>query len=110
LASICLEIETGIQERLCQELEEVCRRHRAHRIELFGSATGPGFDPAHSDLDFVVTFQKLGFDQYADTYFGLLEDLQALFQRPVDLVVASAIENPYFRYAVESTRTLVYAD
>ncbi len=93
-----------------QELEHVYRRHRVHRIELFGSATGPGFDLAHSDLDFVVTFHELGFDQYADTYFGLLEDLQALFQRPVDLVIASTIENPYFRQAVESTRTLVYAD
>jgi hypothetical protein len=38
-----------------------------------------------------------------------LEDLQALFQRPVDLVVASAIQNPYFRQAVDSTRTLIYA-
>ncbi len=44
------------------------------------------------------------------TYVGLLEDLQALFQRPVDLVVESAIQNPYFRQTVESTRTLVYAD
>lgn len=93
-----------------QELEGLCRRHRVHRIELFGSATGPGFDPAHSDLDFLVTFQELGPNEYADTYFGLLEDLQALFQRPVDLVVASAIQNPYFRQSVESTRTLVYAD
>jgi predicted nucleotidyltransferase len=58
----------------------------------------------------LVTFQELDPDQYADTYFGLLEDLQALFQRPVDLVVASAIQNPYFRQTVESTRTLVYAD
>jgi predicted nucleotidyltransferase len=93
-----------------QELERVCRNRRVHRIELFGSAAGPGFDPAHSDLDFLVTFQDLHHDQYADTYFGLLEDLQALFQRPVDLVVASAIQNPYFRQTVESTRTLVYAD
>jgi uncharacterized protein len=93
-----------------QELERVCRRHQVHRIELFGSAAGADFDSAHSDLDFLVTFQELGPDQYADAYFGLLEDLQALFQRPVDLVVASAIENPYFRQAVESTRTLVYAD
>jgi uncharacterized protein len=92
------------------ELERVCRRHRVQRIELFGSAARPEFDPAHSDLDFLVTFQELERDQYADTYFGLLEDLQALFQRPVDLVVASAIQNPYFRQAVESTRTLVYAD
>ncbi len=93
-----------------QELERVCRRRRVHRIELFGSAARPDFDPARSDLDFLVTFQELDLDQYADAYFGLLEDLQALFQRPVDLVVASAIQNPYFRQAVESTRTLLYAD
>jgi len=93
-----------------QELERVCRRRRVHRIELFGSAARPDFDPARSDLDFLVTFQELDLNQYADAYFGLLEDLQALFQRPVDLVVASAIQNPYFRQAVESTRTLVYAD
>lgn len=92
-----------------QQLELVCRRHHVARIELFGSATGPGFDPARSDLDFLVTFQELGADQYADAYFGLLEDLQALFQRPVDLVVASAIQNPYFRQAVDSTRTVIYA-
>ncbi len=93
-----------------QELERVCRHRRVHRIELFGSAARPDFDPAHSDLDFLVTFQELDLDQYADAYFGLLEDLQALFHRPVDLVVASAIQNPYFRQAVESTRQLVYAD
>ena len=92
------------------EIERLCRRHGVRRIELFGSATGPDFDPAHSDLDFLVTFQELEFNQYADAYFGLLEDLQTLFQRPVDLVVASAIQNPYFLESVESSRTLVYAD
>ncbi len=91
------------------ELERICRAHRVARIELFGSATGTAFDPARSDLDFLVTFQELGFDQYADGYFGLLEDLQTLFQRPVDLVIASAFQNPYFHQAVESTRTLIYA-
>ena len=93
-----------------EEIERVCRRHGVRRIELFGSATGPDFDPEHSDLDFLVTFQELEFNQYADAYFGLLEDLQTLFQRPVDLVVASAIQNPYFLESVESSRTLVYAD
>ena len=99
----------GLIEDNRPQLEEVCRRHRVQRIELFGSAATADFDPARSDLDFLVTFQELSFDQYADAYFGLLEDLEALFQRPVDLVVASAIQNPYFRQAVESTRTLIYA-
>lgn len=93
-----------------QQLELICRRHRVRRMELFGSAAAAAFDASKSDLDFLVTFQDLRPDQYADAYFGLLEDLQALFQRPVDLVVPSAIQNPYFRQAIESTRTLVYAD
>ena len=41
--------------------------------------------------------------------FGLLESLEALFGRHVDLVVASAITNPYFQETVEKSRTLLYA-
>src|SRR3974390_18845 len=91
------------------ELELICRRRHVRRIELFGSATGPEFVPARSDLEFLVTFEDIPVDSYADEYFGLLEDLQGLFQRKVDLVMESSIENPYFRQAVEATRTLVYA-
>jgi len=93
-----------------QELQRVCQRHRVKRIELFGSAAGSGFDAEHSDLDFLVTFRELGAGDYADAYFGLLEDLEALFQRPVDLVVNAEFQNPYFRRTVDATRTLVYAD
>ncbi len=89
-----------------QELERLCRMRRVKRIELFGSAAGPAFDAERSDLDFLVSFQELAPGEYADAYFGLLEDLQGLFQRPVD----SAFQNPYFRQTVDATRTLVYAD
>ena len=90
------------------ELERICRQRGVQRIELFGSAAGAGFDHNTSDLDFLVTFKELAPGQYADAYFGLKEDLEGLFQRPVDLVVDSAIQNPYFRQAVDATRTLVY--
>jgi predicted nucleotidyltransferase len=83
---------------------------RVRRIELFGSATGPAFDAERSDLDFLVSFQELAPGEYADAYFGLLEDLQALFQRLVDLVVDSAFQNPYFRQTVDAAQSLVYAD
>jgi|SRR5271165_1001684 len=92
-----------------EELELICRRRHVQRIELFGSATRPEFDPASSDLDFLVTFEELPVTSYADAYFGLLQDLQELFKRSVDLVVESSIQNPYFRQSVDSTRTLVYA-
>jgi predicted nucleotidyltransferase len=89
-------------------LEELCSRYKVRRLELFGSAAVGRDRPGKSDLDFLVEFDPLPLGRYADTYFGLLENLQQLFGRPVDLVVASAIRNPYFRDSVERTKTLVY--
>ena len=91
------------------ELERLCERYHVRRFELFGSAAGQAFDQDASDLDFLVEFEDLEPVAYADVYFGLLEDLSSLFQRPVDLVVLSAIKNPYFLRGIEQSRTLLYA-
>ncbi len=80
------------------EIERLCRQHRVRRLELFGSAATGGFRPGESDLDFLVEVEPLPAGTYADTYFGLLDALERLFDVPVDLVVASAIKNPYFRH------------
>lgn len=84
-----------------ERLAEICRRYRVQRLDLFGSALRDDFDTVRSDLDFLVEFELLTNGSYAKTYFGLLEALELLFKRPVDLVVASAIRNPYFREGVE---------
>ena len=47
--------------------------------------------------------------EHFNTYFGLLEALQSLFGRPVDLVMTRAIKNPYFLKSVNQTRTVLYA-
>lgn len=91
------------------ELEALCRRHGVRRLELFGSAARGELRPGESDLDFLVEFAPLPPGTYADAYFGLLESLEKLFGRKVDLVVASAIRNPYFRRSVEQTKILLYA-
>ena len=90
-------------------LEEVCRRFRVRRLEVFGSALGEEFGDT-SDLDFLVEFEAPQVVGYADRFFGLKEALEELFGRPVDLVVASAITNPFFRRAVEERKVLVYGD
>ncbi len=92
-----------------QELEQLCIRYHVRRLELFGSATANRFNPESSDLDFLVEFRDLEPNQYADHYFGLLEALEDLFQRPVDLVMTSAIKNPYFLQSVNATRMVLYA-
>ena len=91
-------------------LGHLCERHHVRRLELFGSALVESqFDVENSDLDFLVEFLPLESGQRADSYFGLLEELEALFKRPVDLVVIGAIKNPYFRQAVNKDRALLYA-
>jgi|SRR6185437_3749026 len=91
------------------EIETLCRRYRVRRLELFGS-TAVGQDrPGESDLDLLVEFEPLPQGKYADAYFGLRESLEELSGRAVDLVVDSAIKNPYFRQSIERTKTLLYA-
>ena len=91
------------------EMESLCRRYAVSRLELFGSATVGTDRRDQSDLDFLVEFEPRASRAYADNYFGLLEGLERLFGGQIDLVVASAIRNPYFRESVEQTKTLLYA-
>lgn len=97
-----------IEERHA-DIDELCRRYSVRRLDLFGSAANDGFREPDSDLDFLVEFDSREVEGYADRYFGLKHALEDLFERPVDLVVDSAIRNPYFREEVDETRVSVYA-
>jgi uncharacterized protein len=101
-------MNTVVQDKM-SEVAEVCKRRRVRHLALFGSAARGLFDSASSDLDFVVEFEQLTPAERADCYFGLLEDLERLFKRRIDLVEPEPIQNPYFRQAIEETQVLVYA-
>jgi predicted nucleotidyltransferase len=92
------------------ELASLCQQYGVQRLELFGSAaTADRFDPDRSDLDFIVEFlpgQSMG--PWLEHYFNFREALSSLFGRPVDLVMASAIKNPYFIREANRTRRLLY--
>jgi uncharacterized protein len=91
------------------EVAELCRRFRVRRLEVFGSAATGKFDRDKSDIDFLVQYHELNPGEAADVYFGLLEGLEDLFRRAIDLVMIDAVKNPYFMQAVSRTRTLLYA-
>ncbi len=90
------------------ELSRNCARFGVKRLELFGSALREDFSSS-SDLDFLVEFEPEHPMSMFDRYFGLKEALEQLFQRPVDLVERTAIQNPYFRQAVEQEKVVIYA-
>ena len=101
---------TNLVDPLKPDIARLCVRHHVRRLEVFGSAADPTrFDPETSDLDFLVEFQEMPVEEYADAYFGLLEGLQALFGRQVDLVMLEAIRNPYFLEKVNQSRKEIYA-
>lgn len=91
------------------ELRRLCEAHSVLRLELFGSGAKGSSDPGRSDLDFLVEFQPLEPGDHADAYFGLLADLQDLFQRRIDLVEVKAVSNPYFLEVIERDRVVLYA-
>lgn len=79
------------------------------RLEVFGSAASGQFDPATSDIDFLVTFENVPQARSFSIFFDLKDDLQTLLKREVDLVEKEAIRNPHFLQRVQqSTRKLIY--
>jgi len=90
-------------------IEQLCSQYRVLRLELFGSAlTDDNFNPDKSDLDFLVEFLPLKPGEHADAYFGLLERLQDLFGRHIDLVEIKAVRNPYFLESINRSRRQIY--
>ena len=100
----------GLVEDGREAIDRLCERYRVRRLELFGSAlTEERFDHERSDLDFLVEFLPLKPGEHADAYFGLLEALEQLFGRHVDLVMVRAVKNIYFLESVNKNRKVVYA-
>ena len=70
----------------------LCRRYGVARLEVFGSAArGAGFEPAHSDADFLVTFTPAARNDLA-AFADFKDALEKLLGRPVDLVEREAVE------------------
>jgi predicted nucleotidyltransferase len=96
-------------EQHLPQIEALCRKHRVKRLEVFGSVTTDRFDPKRSDLDFFYEFPEEDKEDLADRFFGLIEDLQLLFGRKIDLVSAKDATNPYFLQVANPQRQTLYA-
>jgi hypothetical protein len=93
-----------------ETLVQLCQRYNVKHLELFGSALDKDkFNPQTSDIDFLVEFSPMLPAEHAECYFGLLDRLQDIFGRNVDLVEVNAIRNPYLRESINKTRTEIYA-
>ncbi len=94
-----------------EELRGLCRRFRVRRLDVFGSAARGDFEPEHSDVDFLVEFDREHPEALSfNTYFGFKEALEALLGHPVDLVESSAVRNPYPKATIETSREPLFEE
>ncbi|MEX0810724.1 MAG: nucleotidyltransferase domain-containing protein [Chitinophagales bacterium] len=92
-----------------KEIQEICLRHSVAELYLFGSAVLDSFNDK-SDLDFAVLFKEsLDPIQHGDAFFGLLDDLEKLFNRRIDLISYRALKNPIFIEEVDNSKVSLYA-
>lgn len=86
------------------EIKRLFVQYGAQRAYLFGSATGDSFD-TNSDIDFLFSFyDNMDYEVYTDNYFALMESLQTLLKREVDLVAEKTLHNPYLIQKINSQK------
>lgn len=100
-------IEDGLD--YSKEIVNICKQHHVKYLGLHGSGQSqesPG--PEDSDIGFLVEFDPLELEQYARCYFGLEEELENLFGRPVGLVDIGKITHPEILRQLTKNKTDIY--
>jgi uncharacterized protein len=88
-------------------LFKLCDQHKVKELYLFGSILTERFQDS-SDIDMLIQFYQVDLLDYFDNYMDFKEQLEQLFNRPVDLVENQAIRNPIFRRVVDREKQLIY--
>lgn len=89
------------------KIAQFCRDHKILEFAVFGSVLRSDFSPT-SDVDVLVTFTP-------DCGYSLLdlaiiqEQLQAIFDREVDLVEKASLKNPFRKREILDHMEVIYA-
>lgn len=97
-----------IEENI-EQIKIICQGNSVAELYLFGSALTDEFTE-NSDLDFAVVFNgDLSPIDYGDSFFGLLDGLEKLFNRKIDLISYRYVKNPIFKEELDRTKKSLYA-
>ncbi len=86
-------------------IREICAKYNVKRLVLFGSALTSRFGES-SDLDFLIELNDS--TQGLVRYMGVKDDLEALLNRSVDLVMPKAIKSERIKKHIYSTTQELY--
>ena len=97
----------NIIEKNIDQIIKLCKHHKVRALYLFGSVLTDNFKD-ESDIDFLVEFSLVDIQEYFNNYMDFKEKLEALLNRPIDLVENQAVRNPIFRRVIDRDKKLVY--
>ncbi len=91
------------------EIRAISAQFGIEKLEVFGSAMTPEFDPARSDVDFIVHYPEgYDFGPFVKNLFDFEDALGAVLGRPAQVVMTKALTNPRFRESADQTRWVIY--
>ncbi len=89
------------------DIAAFCSKWKVREFALFGSILREDFGP-ESDIDVLVSFEDAAMWNLFD-FADMIDELEALFGRPVDLVEREGLRNPIRRRAILNSKQVVYA-
>jgi len=97
----------NIVDQNIDKIRDLCFKHKVANLFVFGSVLSDRFKK-NSDIDFIVDFREFDVYDYADNYFDLKFSLEGILKRKIDLLEDKAINNPYLRKSIDSSKQLLY--
>lgn len=90
-------------------LRTLARRFGVRRLYAYGSVLTERFRP-DSDVDLLVEFDETGLqpEEIGQRYWDLLDALEALLGRTVDLQRNRVFRNPYFNSEILRTKQILF--
>ena len=90
-----------------EQLIALAKRHGLKELAFFGSILSDRFG-LESDIDVLIEFLP---DVNASLYdlVNIKDELEALFNREVDVVEKTGLRNPFRRHAILSSYEVIYA-
>lgn len=90
-----------------ERIEQLCLRYKVKELYVFGSTVSNELSE-NSDIDLLIEFLDMDFIDYADNYFELAEELEKLFNKPVDLITTKSLKNPFLIDSIKKTKRQIY--
>ena len=90
-----------------KKIGDFCLKWKIAEMALFGSVLSDEFHP-DSNVDVLVSFKDdAGWGLF--DFVDMIDELQAIFGRKVDLVEKDSLRNPFRRQAILAGNEVIYA-